>query len=76
MKRPPAFWVIAATLGVIACALLWGGSELHYRSCIDAAVARTGPPPQTLDEVTEQNLGILHGESRAAAVEGCSHLPF
>jgi hypothetical protein len=65
---------------LIAAALAWNGAEMHYRSCVDAAEART---PLTRADgggwgsaAGDDPLGVLGAEERQAAVDGCSRLPW
>jgi hypothetical protein len=56
---------------VIALSLLWTASEFHYRNCIQAAEARTGP---ARTDVRSRLFG--EGSEREKALDGCSRLPF
>jgi hypothetical protein len=59
---------------VIGAGVLWGAGELHYRSCVDAAEART---PIVKTRSTFGGVAIVSGRTaRKRAVEGCSRLPF
>lgn len=70
--------IVLAVLSVAA--LAWIGGELHYRSCVAAAEART---PVTSDVAPEAFPGsgaspsppTLSANGRSAAVNGCSRLP-
>jgi hypothetical protein len=64
--------LICLTLGV---GILWGASELHYRSCVDSAKVR-GRPGSGLDAKLD---AIDAGDKRPPAsklVAGCSRLPW
>jgi hypothetical protein len=64
----------------ILAAVAWGASELHYRSCVNAAEARTPivvTRPPKLDPLFEEPRQVVRGEAaRRQAVHGCSRLPF
>ena len=66
-------WV-GLLLALLALALLaWGAGELHYRNCINAAVATTRA------EESNPYSGVGTGgvsRSRERAVAACSRLPF
>jgi len=75
--------VAAAIVAVIA--LMWIGSEMHYRNCVNAAVASTPPPQRQPTASVEQDIeNVLNGKpaiaavetSRAQAVDACSRVPF
>jgi hypothetical protein len=72
--------LVVLVVGVlIAATLAWNGAELHYRSCIDAAEART-PLGGVKDpyDYTDDPLGIKGDalKDRRGAVDGCSRLPW
>jgi hypothetical protein len=72
---------------VVVAGLAWIGSELHYRSCVDAAEARTpvvvvkkpGNPfgARGLEENSGAGDETVRGQAaRRRAVDACSRLPF
>lgn len=73
--------VIGVVMAVLFGAGLWNASEMHYRSCVDAAIARTAAVPTTdpydgvfgpsVDDVLNSN----SGEARPEAIAGCSRWP-
>ncbi len=67
----------AVSLAVGAIALLWGASEDHYRSCVEAASARY--PPIAVSAFTGEQTGplkVAYDAERTRAVDDCSHLPW
>lgn len=67
---------------LIAATLAWGGSEFHYRNCIEAAES-THPVSRDWAEITRGENARGGGPkpprgtaARRKAVDGCSHLPF
>lgn len=65
---------VAIFVVVVALALLWNASEMHYRGCVEAAVATTRVP--TIGSPFEENIDHkLHEKSRYEKVRGCSRLP-
>jgi len=72
---------VALILGLLAVALLaWVGSELHYRSCVLAAEART--PVVVVRKPNQGRFGegtteAVRGQAaRKRAIDRCSRLPF
>ena len=76
---------------LIAAALTWNGAEMHYRSCVDAAEARTPMAVPNRDgggwgsaagqdpyDYSDDPLGLRTEsvDARRDAVDGCSRLPW
>lgn len=72
--------MVKAIAGIVALlivgSLLWIGSEMHYRNCIDAAKARTSADTVSTNPYDQLYAGRKPtGESRPKAIKGCSRLP-
>lgn len=69
---------LIAAVVVVAVALLWIGSEMHYGNCVDAAKASTTPPRDARPPGTRGVFddGDPGDSSREVAIDACSHLPF
>jgi hypothetical protein len=69
---------VSALVALLGC-LMWIGAELHYRNCVDAAVATT-PAPERGQTAQQDIDNLLNGVpaspdiSREAAVAACSRL--
>lgn len=77
-SRRVAIGVVATLAAVIAAvALLWVADELHYRSCVDRAVAEFPTVPvSAYVQRNRSNVGPLKvsfSAQRAAAVNACHH---
>jgi hypothetical protein len=69
--------VAAVALAVGAIALLWGASEAHFRSCVEAASARY--PPIAVSAFSGEQTGplkVAYDAERANALDGCSRTPW
>jgi hypothetical protein len=61
---------------VAAVALLWGGAEMHYQSCLQSVEVRYGPAPKVNDPTgIDRQLAALDDPARDSALEACSRLP-
>lgn len=72
--------ILAAFL--IGAGLLWGASELHYQSCVDAAKAKhlvSGDPDAQVAPdwggVPTENRYERREQRRREAIHGCSRSP-
>jgi hypothetical protein len=59
---------------LIVAGLAWGGGELHYRNCVDAAESKY--PSDWRLEVGSDPLEIERVRKRREAVDDCSRLPW
>jgi hypothetical protein len=70
--------LLVLTVGLLA----WGGGELHYRGCVDAAKGRYPPEVvsstkrESILDPTETRRRDANAGSRRSAIDGCSRLPF
>jgi hypothetical protein len=82
--------VFVVLLGAILAGVLWGAAELHHRSCVTAATARTPVSVVTRYRPTQPEAPDLPGigptapsgqvvvgrAARERAVNGCSRWPW
>ena len=69
--------VAAAAAVVVAVALLWLGSEAHFRGCVDEVAARY--PPIAVSAFSGKQTGplkVAYDRERADALDECSHSPW
>jgi hypothetical protein len=70
-------WAALAVALIAVAGVVWGAGELHYRSCVTAAEART---PMTVSRGRPYSAApvenVTHGSAaRKRAVDGCSRIP-
>lgn len=75
--RPAGAAVVALAAIIAAVALLWIADELHYRACVDHAVAEfPSVPVSAYLQQSRSNVGPLKvsfSAQRARAVNACHH---